>query len=62
MASRDVVQYRSPMRRLVEFATIAFLFIFLVWTVLPIFLMFVSSFKDLLAAFQLTKPFYRALG
>ena len=53
MASRDVVQYRTPLRRLVDVLSIAFLVAFFFWTVLPLFVMFVSSFKDLLEAFQL---------
>lgn len=53
MASRDVVRYRSPARRAVEVATVVFLVVYLVWTVLPLFVMFVSSFKDLLQAFAL---------
>ncbi len=53
MASSDVVQYRSPARRLVEILTVVFLAVYLVWTVLPLFIMFVSSFKDLLEAFKL---------
>jgi len=53
MASRDVVQYRSPQKRILDAAVVVFLVFFTVWTVLPLFVMFVSSFKDLLAAFQL---------
>jgi multiple sugar transport system permease protein len=53
MASRDIVQNRSPMRRLGSALTVLFLAAFTLWTVLPIFVMFVSSFKDLLQAFQL---------
>jgi len=53
MASRDIVQYRSPGRRLLSILTVVFLAAYLVWTILPLFIMFVSSFKDLLAAFQL---------
>lgn len=53
MASRDIVQYRSPLRRIVGVLTILFLAVYTVWTVLPIFVMFMSSFKDLLQAFQL---------
>jgi multiple sugar transport system permease protein len=53
MASRDIVQNRSPMRRLGSALTVLFLAVFTLWTVLPIFVMFVSSFKDLLQAFQL---------
>ena len=33
--------------------TVLFLIVYTVWTVLPLFIMFVSSFKDLLEAFQL---------
>ena len=53
MASRDIVQSRSPTRRVGSALTIIFLAVFTLWTVLPIFVMFVSSFKDLLQAFQL---------
>ena len=53
MASSDVVQYRSPLRTLGTVLTTAFLAIYVVWTVLPIFIMFVSSLKDLLEAFKL---------
>ena len=53
MASSDVVTYRSPARRLLEVLAVVFLAIYLVWTVLPLFIMFISSFKDLLEAFKL---------
>jgi multiple sugar transport system permease protein len=53
MASRDVVQYRSPQKRILDAAVVVFLVFFTIWTILPLFVMFVSSFKDLLAAFQL---------
>ncbi|MBX6320190.1 MAG: carbohydrate ABC transporter permease [Rhodospirillaceae bacterium] len=53
MASRDIVQYRSPLRRALGVLTVLFLAAYTLWTVLPIFVMFVSSFKDLLEAFQL---------
>jgi len=53
MASRDVVTYKTPLSRLLNVVIVIFLAFYLVWTVLPLFLMFVSSFKDLLAAFQL---------
>ncbi len=55
MASSDVVQYRSPARRVLEVLTVLFLAVYLIWTLLPIFVMFVSSFKDLLEAFKLPK-------
>ncbi len=53
MASGDIVRYRSPLRRALSIATVVFLSLYLIWTILPLFVMFVSSFKDLLAAFQL---------
>ena len=53
MASRDIVTYSTPARRALEILTVVFLAVYLVWTVLPIFIMFVSSFKDLLEAFNL---------
>jgi len=55
MASSDVVQYRSPARRVLEVLTVLFLTVYLIWTLLPIFVMFVSSFKDLLEAFKLPR-------
>jgi multiple sugar transport system permease protein len=53
MASRDVVSYRTPLSRAVDVAVAAFLALYLLFTVLPIFIMFVSSLKDLLDAFRL---------
>ncbi len=53
MASSDIVRYRSPMRRVLQVATVIFLAVYLIWTILPLFVMFVSSLKDLLAAFAL---------
>ncbi len=53
MASREIVQYRSPTRTALKIASAIFLVFFFVWTVLPLFIMVVSSFKDLLDAFQL---------
>ena len=52
MASREIVRYRSPARTAVQVLMAIFLFVFFVWTVLPLFIMVVSSFKDLLDAFQ----------
>ena len=56
MASRDVVQYHTPAKRLLQLLSVAFLAAYLIWTVLPLIVMFVSSFKDLLAAFQVPPP------
>jgi multiple sugar transport system permease protein len=53
MASMDMVQYRSPLRRLGGAATGVFLGFYLLWTLVPLLVMFVSSFKDLLEAFKL---------
>ncbi len=53
MASSDIVRYRSPLRRALSIATVIFLAIYLIWTILPLFVMFISSCKDLLAAFTL---------
>ena len=52
MASREIVRYRSPARTALQVLTTVFLVFFFVWTVLPLFIMVVSSFKDLLDAFQ----------
>jgi multiple sugar transport system permease protein len=53
MASSDIVTYRSPLRRALGVLVGVFLALYLVWTVLPLAIMFVSSFKDLLEAFRL---------
>jgi len=53
MASRDVVQYRSPLTTAFKVFSVIFLTLYLIWTLLPIFVMFVSSFKDLLEAFSI---------
>lgn len=53
MASSEVVQYNTPWRRAVSIGIGVFLSVYLLWTTLPFFIMFVSSFKDLLEAFKL---------
>jgi multiple sugar transport system permease protein len=53
MASRDVVTYRTPLTRALDALVMVFLALYLVWTLLPLFIMFVSSLKDLLEAFRL---------
>ena len=53
MASREIVRYRSPTRTALQALSVIFLVFFFVWTVLPLVIMLVSSFKDLLDAFQL---------
>lgn len=53
MASRDVVNYETPLTRAFNWFAGIFVAFYLVWTVLPIFVMIVSSFKDLLEAFKI---------
>lgn len=53
MASKDIVTYRTPASVIASIAAALFLIVFFIWTVLPIFIMFVSSIKDLLEAFKL---------
>lgn len=53
MASRDVVHYDTPLQRVLRVLAVVFVVLYLVWTLLPFVIMFVSSFKDLLAAFKL---------
>jgi multiple sugar transport system permease protein len=53
MASRDVVSYETPLTRGLNILAGLFLALYLVWTLLPFVVMFVSSFKDLLEAFKL---------
>ncbi|MFB2552748.1 carbohydrate ABC transporter permease [Ensifer soli] len=53
MASRDVVSYETPFTKLARILAVAFVTLYLIWTLLPFLVMFVSSFKDLLEAFKL---------
>ena len=53
MASRDVIQYETPLSKAFKWFSGVFIAFYVVWTVLPIFIMFMSSFKDLLEAFKL---------
>lgn len=53
MASRDIIRHRTAFSGVTNAATVVFLTFFVVWTVLPLFIMVVSSFKDLLEAFTL---------
>lgn len=53
MASRDIVQYNTPLSRLMSILSKVLIALYLVWTVLPFVIMIGSSFKDLLAAFTL---------
>ena len=53
MASRDVVHYDSPAQRALRILSVIFVVFYLIWTLLPFVVMFVSSFKDLLDAFKL---------
>jgi multiple sugar transport system permease protein len=53
MASQDIVAYETPLTKVFKIGAMVFIPIYLVWTLLPIFIMFISSFKDLLEAFKL---------
>jgi multiple sugar transport system permease protein len=53
MASRDVVQYETPLTRGFRWFSGLFIVLYLLWTLLPILVMFASSFKDLLEAFKI---------
>jgi multiple sugar transport system permease protein len=53
MASREVIQYQTPASRVLKWLSGIFIAFYVVWTVLPIVIMFFSSFKDLLEAFKL---------
>ena len=53
MASQDVVHYDTPVQKALRITAAAFVIFYLVWTLLPFVIMFTSSFKDLLDAFQL---------
>mgnify|MGYP001184182324 CR=1 FL=1 len=48
MASSDIVQYQTPIRKIGNILIGVFLAIYLVWTLLTFVMMFVSSLKDLL--------------
>ena len=53
MASREVIQYEGWPSKVFKWFSVVFIAFYMVWTVLPIFIMFMSSFKDLLEAFQI---------
>ncbi len=53
MASSEIIRHRTSFSGVVEVLTVLFLAVFLVWTLLPLVIMVVSSFKDLLEAFTL---------
>jgi multiple sugar transport system permease protein len=53
MASRGVISYETPLSKAFRWFSAVFIGFYVIWTVLPIFVMFVSSFKDLLEAFKL---------
>lgn len=53
MASREVVQYEGALSKAFKWFSVVFIAFYMVWTILPIFIMFMSSFKDLLEAFKL---------
>lgn len=53
MASREVVHYDTFLNKAFNWFCAVFIAVYLVWTLLPIFVMFTSSFKDLLEAFKL---------
>lgn len=53
MASREVVSYETPLSKAFKWFSAVFIVIYLVWTLLPILVMFMSSFKDLLEAFNI---------
>ena len=53
MAAREIIQYQSTPWRILRAAGWVFTAAYVVWTMLPILIMFLSSFKDLLDAFRL---------
>ncbi|MFM8746109.1 MAG: carbohydrate ABC transporter permease [Aestuariivirga sp.] len=53
MASREVIEYDTGLTKAFRWFAAVFIAFYVVWTVLPIFIMFMSSFKDLLEAFKL---------
>ena len=53
MASRTVVSYETPWTKAFHWFSGIFVGFYLIWTVLPIFVMIMSSFKDLLEAFKI---------
>ncbi len=53
MASRSVVSYETPWTKAFHWFSGIFVGLYLIWTVLPIFVMIMSSFKDLLEAFKI---------
>lgn len=53
MASREIIKYtNSPFLNVLKILTPCFLIAYLIWTLLPLFIMVMASMKDLLAAFD----------
>ena len=56
MASRELIKYdNSPALKLLKLLTPLFLTVYLIWTLLPLFIMVMASMKDLLDAFDTPK-------
>jgi len=53
MAAQDIIQYKTPFTTFWRVILVIFLAVYLVWSLSPFIVMFVSSFKDLLEAFRL---------
>ena len=57
MASREIISYDTGFFvKALKWISPIFLTFFLVWSLLPLFIMFVSSLKDLLDAFSVPAP------
>lgn len=57
MVSRELISYDSSIiLKSLKWITPVFLGLYLVWSLLPLFIMLVASFKDLLEAFAIPKP------
>jgi multiple sugar transport system permease protein len=57
MASRELISYDTSISlKILKWVTPVFLGLYLIWALLPLFIMFVASFKDLLEAFAVPAP------
>lgn len=57
MASRELISYDSGITiKILKWVSPIFLGVYLIWALLPLFIMFMASFKDLLDAFAVPRP------
>ena len=57
MASREIISYdKGVLVKALKWGSPIFLAFYLIWSLLPLFIMLMASMKDLLDAFEVPKP------